>query len=132
VSIDAPSFVILSAASGPFAVTVRNGLDQPVTVQIEARTRDDLVIRAPARIDLAAESRQTVNLSAEASSIGVHPVELVITDENGAPIGAPEEISIRSNNTGRIIWVVMGAGVGILFLAILVRLARRIRGARAR
>lgn len=131
VSIDAPSFVIFSAASGPFAVTVRNGLDQRVNVHIEAHTRDDLVIRAPAQIELAPESRQTINLSAEADSIGVHPVELVATDEDGSPIGAVEEISIRFNNTGRIIWVVMGAGVGILFLAILVRLVRRIRKARA-
>ena len=36
-----------------------------------------------------------------------------------------------SNKVGRIIWVIMGAGVGILFLAIGVRLVRRIRAARA-
>lgn len=127
ISIDAPSFVILSAESGPFAVTVRNGLDQPVTVQIQAHTRDDLVIRAPARIELAPESRQTVNLTAQANSIGVHPVRIVATDENGQAVGQDAQINIRSNNTGRIIWVVMGVGVGILFLAVLVRLVRRFR-----
>jgi hypothetical protein len=131
VTLDAPSFVILSAESGPFAVTVSNGLPQPVILRIEAHTRDDLVIRAPAEIELAPESRQTVNLSAQADSIGVHPVRLVATDEDGRPLGATEEISVRSNEVGRIIWVVMGVGVGILFLAVLVRLVRRFRGARA-
>ena len=52
-------------------------------------------------------------------------------DESGRPLGAAEEISVRSNKVGRIIWVIMGAGVGILFLAIAVRLVRRVRGARA-
>ena len=131
VRLSAPSFVILSADSGPFAVTVTNGLEEPIRLRILARTRDDLVIKAPQSIELEAGKQQSVTLTAQADSIGVHPLRLIATDESGRPLGADEEISIRSNKVGRIIWVIMGAGVGILFLAIAVRLVRRVRGARA-
>jgi hypothetical protein len=131
VQLSAPSFVILSADSGPFAVTVTNGLDQPIRLRILARTRDDLVIKAPQTIELEADKKQSVTLTAQADSIGVHPLRLIATDEAGRPLGASEEISVRSNKVGRVIWVIMGAGVGILFLAIAVRLVRRVRGARA-
>jgi hypothetical protein len=131
VRLSAPSFVILSADSGPFAVTVTNGLNEPIRLRILARTPDDLVIKAPQSIELEAGKQQSVTLTAQADSIGVHPLRLIATDESGRPLGASEEISVRSNKVGRIIWVVMGAGVGILFLAIAVRLVRRVRGARA-
>lgn len=131
VTIDAPEFVILSARSGPFAVTVRNRLDQPVAVQIRATRNPRLVIEAPEEIELAPDSQRTVNLSAQAGSIGVHSVRLLVTDKSGQPLGSEVEVSIRSNQVGRVIWVIMGGGVGILFLAIAVRLVRRVRAARA-
>ena len=131
VRIEAPSFVLLSSDTGPFAVTVTNDLDQPVRIRIQAQTRDDLVIRAPEEIDLEAGSRQTVQLTAEAGSIGVHPVRLVATDEDGQPIGSFDEIDIRSNTVGKIIWVIMGVGVGILAISIPVRWARKRRRADA-
>jgi hypothetical protein len=131
VRIEAPSFVLLSSDEGPFAVTVTNDLDQPVRIRIQAQTRDDLVIRAPEEIDLEAGTRQTVQLTAEAGSIGVHPVRLVATDEHGQPTGSFDEIDIRSNTVGKIIWVIMGVGVGILAISIPVRWARKRRRADA-
>ena len=74
-----------------------------------ARTRDDLVITAPESIELEAGEQQSVTLTAQADSIGVHPLRLIATDESGRPLGAAEEISVRSNKVGRIIWVIMGA-----------------------
>lgn len=131
VTIDAPSFVILSAESGPFAVTVTNGLDQPITLALEATTPDDVEIRAPESVELEAKASQTVQLTASTDSIGVHPVELRATDTNGNQIGASDRLSVRSNAVGNVIWVVMGIGVGILFVAILLRWTRRIRGGRS-
>lgn len=131
VTISAPEFVILASEEGPFAVTLENGLDQPVELRIRARTDGDLVIKAPQTIELEAGTSRTLTLSARAETIGVHPVTLVTTDSAGTPLGTSEDISIRSNQVGRIIWVIMGAGVGILFLAIAVRLVRRFRRSRA-
>lgn len=130
VTISAPRFVILSSGAGPFPVTVSNGLEHRVQLRILARTEGELVIRAPEMIDLDAGEARTLNLSARPGTIGVHTVQLVTTDDRGTPLGAEAEVSIRSSQVGRIIWVVMGVGVGILFLAIAVRLTRRVRRAR--
>ncbi|KQZ68932.1 DUF6049 family protein [Nocardioides sp. Root151] len=131
VTIEAPSFVILSAANGPFAVKITNGLEVPVTLSIKAHTQDNLEIRAPGTIEIGAKTSRTIQLDATASSIGVHPVDLVATDSQGRPLGSSEEMSVRSNSVGKVIWVILGVGVGILFLAIPVRLIRRYRKSRA-
>lgn len=127
VSIEAPEFVILSAASGPFAVTVTNGLDVPITIAISAHTQDDLEILAPSEIELGANASRTIQLDARARTIGVHPVELLATDLHGRPVGSSERMSVRSNSVGKMIWVILGVGVGILFLAIPVRWIRKRR-----
>jgi hypothetical protein len=130
VTIDAPRFVILSSRTGLFAMTVTNELDQPIRISVRATTDNSLVIRAPRTIDVPAASSRTVNLSAEATAIGVHSVVLVATDANGRTIQKSEPISIRTNNSGRVIWVIMGGGAALLFGAIILRLIRR-RKARA-
>ena len=127
IGIEAPSFVILSAESGPFAVTITNDLTEPVSLSIRARSDDDVRILAPDPIEVAAGARHTVQLQASARTIGVHSVELVATDAAGTALGSPQVVSIRSNQVGRAIWVVLGVGVGILFLAIPVRWIRRRR-----
>jgi hypothetical protein len=130
VTIDAPRFVILSSRTGLFAMTVTNELDQPIRISVRATTDKSLVIRAPRTIDVPAASSRTVNLSAEATAIGVHSVVLVATDANGRTIQKSEEISIRTNNSGRVIWVIMAGGAALLFGAIILRLVRS-RKARA-
>jgi hypothetical protein len=127
VSIEAPPFVILSSDAGPFPVTVSNGLDQPVQLRLRAHTDGEVEIRAPEVLTLPPGASQTFNLQARAGSIGVHNATLVATDTEGRPIGATEDLNVRSNQVGAVIWVVMGVGVGILFLAIGIRLVRRVR-----
>ena len=54
-----------------------------------------------------------------------------MTDVDGTPLGSSVEVPIRSGQVSEVIWVIIGAGVGILFLAIGLRLVRRIRAERA-
>ncbi|MDT0202433.1 DUF6049 family protein [Nocardioides sp. AE5] len=130
ITIDTPSFVILSSDSGAFAIKIRNRLDHEVTVTVVARADDDVVIEAPEEIVLGPGATRTVTLNARAGSIGVHPVTLQVADQTGRAFSAEATVSIRSNSVGRIIWVIMGVGVGILFVAIGIRWARRLRGGR--
>lgn len=131
VTINAPSFVILSAATGRFAVKITNGLDVPVTLALVAHTTDDLVVKAPPKIEVEANASRTIQLDATSKQIGVHPVELVAADLDGHPLGSSEQVSVRANSVGKVIWVILGVGVGILFLAIPVRLYRRVRKSKA-
>ncbi|MCW2797721.1 MAG: hypothetical protein JWM79_3218 [Nocardioides sp.] len=143
IDISAPRGVTLSSSSGKFATTITNGLDQPVTVRIDAQTQGgDLTIRGPAKVSIPANGRTTVLLTADSRTPGVHNVTLSLTDcpEDPAnpaqctgtttPLGSADELPIRSAQVSKVIWLIIGIGAALLFGAILVRFARRLRRAR--
>ncbi len=128
ISVSGPQRVILSSNSGPFKVTITNGLDEPVSVRIKATSSPPMDIAVPDRIDLAASSTTTQLLEASTDKLGVHNVTISVTDLEGNPLGASVELPIRAAQVSRVIWLIMGGAVGLLFLAIVLRLIRRIRG----
>jgi hypothetical protein len=130
VRIQAPRGVTLSSSSGSFSATVTNQLDQPVTVSVVGRSDAGLEVVPPEPVTLAPRSRTTVLLETRVSTTRVHDVTLLVTDSEGRPLGPTDELAIRSSQVSDVIWVIMGAGAGLLFLAIAVRLWRRIRAAR--
>lgn len=131
VRITAPKGVTLSSASGSFAATVTNRLPHRVTVSVSAEGQGDVSVAAPAPLELAPRGRQTIVLEATAASPGVHYVQLRVTDGEGTPLGVGQRVPIRSAQVSEAIWLVLGVGVGLLFLAIAVRVVRRVRSERA-
>jgi hypothetical protein len=130
VLIQAPRGVTLSSGSGSFATTVTNQLDQPVTVSVVGRSDAGLEVVPPEPVTLAPRSRTTLLLETRVSTQRVHDVTLLVTDADGEPIGPADELAVRSSQVGAVIWVIMGTGAGLLLLAIVVRLVRRVRTAR--
>jgi hypothetical protein len=128
VKVRAPRGVTLSGATGGIGTTVINRLDHPVTVSLKAITDASLQVDTPAAIELAARSSQTVVLDAQATAPGVHYVRLVVTDSDGNALGSSARVPVRSAQVSEVIWVILGVGVGLLFLAIAGRLVKRIRG----
>ena len=131
VRIRAPRGVTLSSAAGKIGTTVTNQLDQPVTVWLRTTSLGDVEVETSDPIELAAGSRQTVLLEASASSPGVHYVRIMVTDQAGTPLGASQRVAIRSAQVSGVIWLILGVGVGLLFLAIAIRIWRRVRSERA-
>ncbi|QZY29144.1 DUF6049 family protein [Nocardioides coralli] len=131
VRIRAPKGVTLSSAAGRFAATLTNRLRHPVTVSVRPVSQGDVSIEQPEPVELPARGRQSVEFNATTSSPGVHYVRLVVTDAEGTPLGADQRIPIRSAQVSDVIWVIMGVGVGLLFVAIAVRVFRRVRSERA-
>ncbi len=131
VSVRAPRAVTLSSSSGRFAATISNDLAHPVTVKVQAVSDRPLEIVGPDEIEVAANSRTSVLLQARTDRLGVHNVQLLVTDVDGVPLGSTDSLPIRSAQVSEIIWVILGAGVALLFGAIAVRLVRRLLGARA-
>lgn len=130
VTVEAPKAVILSSGSGRFSATVDNGLDQPVTVRLDALSDPALEVKVPDQeVRIGAGERSTILLNATSSAIGVRNVTLVLTDADGAPIGSSDSLPIRSNRVSNVIWLILGTGVALLFATIVVRLVRRIRAA---
>ncbi|KAA1415410.1 hypothetical protein F0U44_20665 [Nocardioides humilatus] len=129
VDIKGPPGVTLASADGTFAVTVNNHLNRTVTVRIAATSEDgELTIDVGDEVVLAAGSRTTIPLEAHAKDTGVHNVTLSVTDVDGTELGSSVEVPIRSGQVSEVIWLILGSGVAILFVAIALRLYRRFRG----
>jgi hypothetical protein len=127
VRIRAPRGVTFSSNAGEFAPTVTNRLDQPVRVQLRAVSLGAVEVEDSDVIELAPGGRQTVFLAARATAQGVQYVRVQVTDEDGTPLGAAQRVAIRSAEVSQVIWLILGTGVGLLFLAIAIRLVRRVR-----
>ncbi|HWJ09422.1 MAG TPA: DUF6049 family protein [Nocardioides sp.] len=127
VAIEAPDGVTLSGTSGGFNVSVRNDLDEPVTVTVEATADSGASIEVANPIRLAAHSRTSVPIEASMSRTGVHNVTLRLADADGAALGAEDTLPLRTGQAGVVIWAIIGSGLAILFVAIAIRLVRRFR-----
>lgn len=127
IRIRAPRGVTFSSNSGEFAPTVTNRLDQPVRVQLRSVSLGEVEVEDSDVIELAPGGRQTVLLAGRATAQGVQYVRVQVTDEEGTPLGAAQRVAIRSAEVSQVIWLILGTGVGLLFLAIVIRLVRRVR-----
>lgn len=131
IRVDAPPAVTLSSTTGRFSATIANNLNYPVRVRLESLADSSLTIGDTDTIEIAAGGRSSVLLEAATTQLGVHNVELVVTSEDGTPLGSTASLPVRSAQVSQVIWLIIGTGIALLFGAIVVRLVRRVRRARA-
>jgi hypothetical protein len=128
VSVEGSPLVTMSSEAGNFSVTVVNGLDEPVTVGIQAKTgTDELQIRSPDLVSLGAGQRASVRLAVRATGTGVHSVRIVPTTKDGHPLGQATRVKVRSSQVGFVIWLIIGTGAVVFVVAIGARILRRVR-----
>jgi hypothetical protein len=128
VSVRGPSFVTMSGDQGTFDVTVVNGLDQPVTVGLEASALNtSLSLSTPDPVELPPRGRGPMRIDATATDIGIHLVTLQPVTTEGVPVGESSTLSIRSSRVGLILWIVMGVAGSLLFVLVAFRIVRRVR-----
>lgn len=130
VRISASQGVTLSGANGVFVVNLTNTLDQRVTVSLRAESDAGIEVIAPEEIVLRPGGRDSIQLEARTTTNSVHNVTLLVTDGTGEPLGSSDSLPIRPTQVSGVIWLIMGTGAGLLFLAIAVRLVRRVHRAR--
>jgi hypothetical protein len=131
VTITGPPFVAMSSNSGRFPLTVTNGLGRPITVTITVKPADPgLSIEQIAPFQLDAGQRRDVQVVTTAAGSGVTSVRarLATPPPDGARFGRPWRFDVRSTQIGLVIWIVMGVGGAILFIAAGYRILNRIRG----
>jgi hypothetical protein len=102
----------------------------PVTVKVRAVTDPQITITGGEAVTLAPHGRTSVLLTASTHVLGVHSVTLELTNLAGRPLGAQDTFPMRAEAVSRLIWVILGAGVALLFGAIIVRLVRRVTRSR--
>jgi hypothetical protein len=118
----------MSGDQGTFDVTVVNGLDQPVTVGLEASAPNtSLSLSTPEPVQLPPRGRGPMRIDATATDIGIHLVTLQPVTTEGVPVGESSTLSIRSSRVGLILWIVMGVAGSVLFVLVAFRIVRRVR-----
>lgn len=130
IDVVAPPSVTLSSEDGTLGATVVNGLDQPVTVRVEAATDGSLEVADSEVLNLAPGARSRLLLDVTASRLGIHQVRLVVTDQDGTALGGSASLPIRAARVSAIIWYIMVFGAVLLFGTIAIRVVRRVRAGR--
>lgn len=128
VTVDAPPGITLSGGTGDFSATVVNGLDEPVTVGVQAVVDGGITVRTPEAVEIGPDARTTVLIETSDTSPGVHNVELRVVDVDGRVLPSSDSVPIRSSQVSNVIWVIIATGVGLLVVAVVLRAVRRVRG----
>jgi len=132
VQVTGTNFVTLSGGSGSLTVTLVNGLEQPVTVGLDARTDSPaVVVETPEPVSMQPGQRTTLRLQV-ASGVGVHDVTIFPVTTEGEAAGTSLTFSLRTSQVGRLIWYIIAAGGTLLVVMIVRRIVLRIRDHRWR
>jgi hypothetical protein len=131
VHVTGTDLVRLSGGSGVLTMTLVNGMEQPVTVGLAARTTDGVRIETPAPVQMGPGQRATMRLPVT-SPAGVHEVTLFPVTEERERVGQEFTFSLRTSQVGQLIWYIMIAGAALLAVMIARRIVLRIRNHRWR
>ncbi|MCW2761053.1 MAG: hypothetical protein JWR85_1254 [Marmoricola sp.] len=132
VQVTGTDFVTLSGGSGTLTVTLVNGLKQPITVGLLARTDSPQVkVETPEPVSMRAGQRTTLRLQVT-SGFGVHEVTIFPVTTEGEETGTPLTFSLRTSQVGRLIWYIIIASGTLLAVMIVRRIVLRIRNHRWR
>ena len=132
VQVTGTDFVTLSGGTGSLTVTLVNGLEQPITVGLNARTDSPQVkVETPEPVSMQPGQRTTLRLRVT-SGVGVHDVTISPVTIDGDETGTPLTFSLRTSQVGRLIWYIIIAGGTLLAVMIVRRIVLRITSQRWR
>jgi hypothetical protein len=120
----------LSAGRGQIPISIRNDLDQDVTVRLglTARPAVRLSFEDPGLIVVPAGQTATPQVSADAAANGRVEVTIQLLSPDGRVFGTPARIVVNATAYGTVAAVAVGSALVVLFAAVGVRITRRIRG----
>ncbi len=126
VRITTSGLITLTSRSGKIPLTVANGLSRPVELQVRMSSNQARVVvrDSPVR---RIEPGHSIQLLAEYESrtAGVFPVYAELYTPDGRLYSAPVKILVRSTAYGALALGITGGALGVLLVAVTVRLGRR-------
>lgn len=125
--------VTLSSRTGIIPLAVQNTLDQDVHVRVRVVSTPAVRLRSQPTevITIPAGRTASVDVAAEATADATFPVLAVLLTDEGASLGDPVTFTVRATGYGQVARVVVGGALVLLAVAVALRVARRIRVARA-
>jgi hypothetical protein len=126
--------ITLASRRGRIPITISNDLDQSVVVKLQLTATNQARLSAPdtAPLTVAAGHKVTYELQAVVNQAGLFPVtvRLLTPQDPPQPYGPEVTFRLRSTAYGQLAVGITAGALGVLFLAVLVRLFRRARHAR--
>jgi Family of unknown function (DUF6049) len=128
--------VLLAGQSGETPVSVENGLDEPIQVQVMATTQQGSTLTVDGSdglLKVNARGSNTIKMSVHSSTIGTTTVQLQLVTQDGSPLSwTAQPLSVEVTRFGRLLLIIIGGALGILVLTSAYRLRRkRLAGARS-
>ncbi len=127
--------ITLTSREGRLPVTLENTLPSAVNVTLRLTSQDRSRVQSDTSVSRIIQPGQKVQVevAVSATSAGTFPVRLVLLTPTGRPLGAPQQVLIRSTAAGVFAVGITVAALGVLVLAVAVRgvralLRRRRRG----
>jgi hypothetical protein len=129
--------ILLAGQSGKTPVSVQNGLDVPIQVQVMASTPVGSGLQVGsynALLTVPGGTSGTVALPVHSATIGTTTLKLQLATPGGSPLtwqGSSQPLSVEVTRFGRSLLLIIGGALGILVLTSAYRLRRK-RLARSR
>ncbi len=120
--------ILLTGKSGETPVSVQNGLDWPIQVQVAASTPPGSQLQvgpSAARLTVQGQGSNTAHIQVHSASIGTSTVQLQLMTQDGSPLGSAKSLSVEVTQFGRLLLIIIGGALGILVLTSAYRLRRR-------
>lgn len=129
---------LLAGASGDIAVSVRNGMTQPVQIAVRAGTLPDAgaaasvgqlsVGKFDALMTISPGKTGTVKIPVQARGIETTTLRLQLVTRNGTPLSWTQQpLTVQVTRYGRALIILIGAALGVVVLASGVRWVRQWR-----
>ena len=130
--------ILLAGQSGETAVSVQNGLDEPIQVWVTASTPLGSGVQVGTfnpLLRVQAGGSNTVRVPVHSSTLGTKTIRLQLATPNGAPLSGKQtaqSLSVEVTRFGRFLLIIIGGALGILVLTSAYRLRRkRLAGAKS-
>jgi Family of unknown function (DUF6049) len=135
VAIIASKKVLLAGTSGNTPVSVTNGLNVPVQVEVRVSVPPGSTLQVGSYerlLTVNAHMTQTVRIpvSSSGGGVGTTTMQLQLFTRNGTPLTdtkANASMSVEVTRFGRTLLVVIGGALGVLVLTVIIRLRRKRR-----
>jgi len=125
----------LSSANSPVVVTVSNELPRPVTVRVSVAPANGVVGFRASPLEMQtipARSIATIRIPTHVDRLGKFQVVAVLSTPDGRQLGPGVTLNLRATSIGTVTKAITIIAVSILVLALLRRLAQRVRRVRRR
>jgi hypothetical protein len=112
---------LLAGASGDVAVSVQNGMSQPVQVRVQVSDADASQLsigKFDDLIPIAAGGTATVKVPVHSSGIETTTMQLQLVTRDGSPLSTPSQpLTVQVTRYGRALIILIAAALGVVVLA---------------